>query len=391
MKDIVSYVEASGNAGFSSRPLNALDALVFSQLAYLPLEIAGADLGAVAISELPALLEGVSPQSPAEFMLRHQLRLMKAAADTRRFGPLVFSHFTDEIDPELGKQFSAVRVSLPRGMTLVAYRGTDLSLAGWMEDFRLAYESPVPAQRRAAEYLRLTAEDTQGSLTLCGHSKGGNLAVYAAAFCGGDIQGRLSRVYSFDAPGQAQGVLETPGYQAIRKRIRAFLPERSMVGVLLSQTRPFVVVACRHLGLLQHNPFHWRVAGGAFVKKPTLSSGSLFLDKSLNAWILAMTRDERRQMTEAVFTILQAPGEEGFDGLTEGWFSNLMTMWKAAALLPRNLKKAVWHSVILLMGGAMDTLAEDVRGLAAGVAQGIQQRFADLSLQGGDSAEEGGE
>lgn len=385
MSDISSYVQAFGNTGFSTRPLNALDALVFSQLVHLPLEAAGAGQEPVKIRRLPELLADIEPQMPAEFMLRHQLKLLRAAAPTRRFGPLMLSHFVDEVEPENNKQFSAMRVHLPRGETLLAFRGTDLSLAGWEEDFHISFDSPVPAQRRAASYLREAAEETTGRLTLCGHSKGGNLAVYAAAFCGDGIRPRIHRVYSFDAPGQAEGVLAMAEYRDIRRRIRAFLPERSLVGVLLSQTRPFTVVACDAFGLLQHNPFNWQIQGGAFVKRRSLSAQSRFLDKTLNSWIQAMTRQEREQMTRAVFDILQAPGEEGFDGLSENFFKNLLTMWKAAALLPKELRKAARRSTALLLDGAFDTLREDVKDLASGVAQTVQSRFRSLlSLAGQD-------
>lgn len=385
--DLVAYAENAGNAGFSSRPLNALDALVFSQLCYLPLELAGADRGPVLISQLPALLFGVEAEGPLLFMLRHQLRLMEAAAATRRFGPLSLFNFEDTVDEEEGTQFSAVSVALPRGQTLVAYRGTDLSLAGWEEDFRISYDSPVPAQRSAARYLNQAAEKSVGPLILCGHSKGGNLAVYAAAFCEEAAQARVTRVFSFDAPGQSPGVLGTAQYAKIRARVRAFLPERSVVGVLLSQTRPYTVVACPAFGLLQHNPFNWSIQGGAFVKRKTLSRRSLFLDKSLNRWIAAMSREEREQLTRAVFEVLYSPGLESFEELTEDWFSSVKDMWKAASGLPRTMKRAVRRGALLLLTGAAEVITEDV----AEKAKGLQQRFREfvaLEREEGEEEEE---
>lgn len=381
--DIVAYVENAGNAGFSSRPLNALDALVFSQLVYLPLELAGADAAPAALAGLPGFLAEVDAEGPLLFMLRHQLRLMEAAAGTRRFGPLALSRFVDEVDEEEGTQFAAMRVALPKGGTLVAFRGTDLSLAGWEEDFRIAYDSPVPAQRSAARYLAQTADDCPGDLYVCGHSKGGNLAVYAAAFCGEEAQTRVKRVFSFDAPGQTSGVMETGEYAAIRRRVRSFLPERSVVGVLLSQTRPYTVVACGAFGLLQHNPFNWRIEGGAFVKRKTLSRRSLFLDKSLNRWISAMTREEREQMTRAVFDVLYSPGLESFEELGEDWFSNVKAMWRAASQLPPHMKRAVRRCSLLLLTGAAEVITEDVREKA----QGLHRRFMDFVTLEGDGEE----
>lgn len=380
MNNILSYVASFGNTLFSTRPLNALDAMVFSQLVHLPLEVAGADCRAVLISDLPALLSQVAPRTKAEFMLPYYLELMQACATSRRYASTTLSDFVNEVEPENNKQFSAMRAFLPRGHQLIAFRGTDLSLAGWEEDFRISFESPVPAQRRAVSYVSAIAEKTPGPLTFSGHSKGGNLAVYAAAFCGEEVQARLHRVFSFDAPGQTEGVLKTQEYGRIRGRIRAFLPERSFVGLLLSQTRPFTVVACDIPGLMQHNPFNWQVSGGAFVKRPSLSAGSQFWDKALNTWLLAMTKQDREKLTRAIFDVLQAPGEEGFDGLSEGFLSNLMIMWKAAAQLPRDLRRAARRGIGLLLDGVKETIKGDALDLAQGVAQSARQRLRGLSL-----------
>ena len=376
--DIVAYVERSSGTGFSTRPLNALDALVFSQLVYLPLERTGAGQRAVPIQELPETLNYMELQSQPQFMTRHHLRLMRAAAESRRFGQVTLSHFVDEVDAAAVTQFSAVCASLPHGPTVVAYRGTDLSLAGWQENLRLSYDSPVPAQRRAVDYLRQRAQESANRLALCGHSKGGNLAVYAASFCGAEIQQRITRIFAFDAPGQHEGVLSTPEYQAIRRRIRSFLPERAVVGVLLEQTRPYTVVACRAFGLLQHNPYNWIIEGGAFKKRQSLSAGSLFLDKSLDAWVAAMTRDERQLLTEAIFSVLQSPGGDSFDDLSEDWLGNLRTMQQAADKLPRHVRQAMRRSLQLLLSGAAEVIAEDVRGRASGLVRGLQQRLREF-------------
>jgi hypothetical protein len=377
--DIVAYVERSSGTGFSTRPFNSLDALVFSQLAYLPLEMAGAGQRAVPIQELPETLNYMELQTqPPQFMTRHHLRLLRAAAGSRRFGPVTLSRFVDEVDAQAVTQFSAVCAALPRGLTVVSFRGTDLSLAGWQENLRLSYDSPVPAQRRAVDYLRQRARESADRLALCGHSKGGNLAVYAAAFCGDDIQQRITRVFAFDAPGQHEGVLSTPEYEAIRQRIRSFLPERAVVGVLLAQTRPYTVVACRAFGLLQHNPYNWLIEGGAFVKRKSLSAYSLILDKSLDAWVAAMTRDERRLLTEAIFSVLQSPGWDSFDELSRDWPGSLKTMQQAADKLPKPVRQAMRRSLQLLLSGAAEAIAGDVKGRAAGLIRGLQQRLRDI-------------
>ena len=43
-----------------------------------------------------------------------------------------------------------------------------------------------------------------------GHSKGGNLAVYSAVFCGEAVQNQLMRVYNNDGPGFRTSLLGLP-------------------------------------------------------------------------------------------------------------------------------------------------------------------------------------
>lgn len=390
MQTIMDYANSFGNTRFTTRGFQALDALVFSQLAYLPLEITGADKTSLPLSRVKVLLKDVQPQMPVEFMLRYQLEMLATIGDSRRFGALPLFDFVDVIEAENNLQFSATTFVLPGPLTVVAFRGTDLSLAGWQEDFHITFDSPVLAQRRAVDYLQHAAEKNPGHIMVCGHSKGGNLAVYAAAFCGEDIQDRIKRVFSFDAPGQTQGVLNTKEYQAIRKRIRTYLPQRTLVGVMLNQTRPYTVVACDAFGIHQHNPFHWQVEGGAFKKRKTLSAQSQFLDKTINGWIAAMSKEERKQLTQAVFTVLEAPGADGFDELSEGFMTNLKTMWGAAGLLPAAQKQLFRRAARLLVGGMVEVAAQDVKALATGVGQGLLQRFRSLVDGLRDEQEEDG-
>ena len=47
----------------------------------------------------------------------------------------------------------AITAELEDGTTFIVYRGTDSTLIGWREDFNMSFETPVPAQTAALEYL----------------------------------------------------------------------------------------------------------------------------------------------------------------------------------------------------------------------------------------------
>lgn len=57
----------------------------------------------------------------------------------------------------------------------------------------MAYQMPVPSQEEAVGYLEKTVPHDGRLIRIGGHSKGGNLAIYAAAMCYDRLKGELSQ------------------------------------------------------------------------------------------------------------------------------------------------------------------------------------------------------
>lgn len=100
-----------------------------------------------------------------------------------RFRDMKLSCFVDHLDVGKVEQFAALTIETGDGFFYLSFRGTDDTLAGWKEDFDLACMPEVPAQKKAVAYLTEVARQyPRQKLRLGGHSKGGNLAVYAGVF-----------------------------------------------------------------------------------------------------------------------------------------------------------------------------------------------------------------
>lgn len=205
-------------------------------------------------------------------------------------------------------QFAAVTFDLPDGTHYVAFRGTDSTIVGWREDFNMAFESPVPAQSAAVKYLTEAAALTSGPLILGGHSKGGNLAVYAAAHADPMLQSRIRTVYSFDGPGLDDATMASEGYANIARRIRSFVPQQSVVGLLLTYHPEYTVVKSDGIGLLQHDSFTWQVLGTDFIAVTELDVGSQLVDHTVHEWLSKVTPDKRKIFIDTIFDILEATG-----------------------------------------------------------------------------------
>ena len=234
MPDIFDYIKWRGDLSFHSDPPNEVDALVFSGLAYicygavLPADISPRLTLREAAREVLAM-----PDLLSRSQIKNDRELLKAASESERFGSCILTHYVDRIIPEEETQFAAVTFLLDDGSAFLAFRGTDDSLTGWKEDFNMSFLESVPAQRMAVEYVESFVQSHALPLRLAGHSKGGNLAVYAGARVAEKTQSCILRVYNNDGPGFGPHMMTDEGYLRIIPKIRTLVPQSSVIGMLL--------------------------------------------------------------------------------------------------------------------------------------------------------------
>ena len=235
-----------------------------------------------------------------------------------RFADVMLSGFRLHISDEEGIQFAALTVRMPGGKHYVTFRGTDDTLVGWRENFMLTIETPVPAQKEAAEYLRWAAENYPGQLVVAGHSKGGNLAVYAASVAEEEIQSRIGKILNLDGPGFMPEFLENPGYRRIRGKIRTVVPQHTMVSSLLFRDSEIAVVKSNAQFLSAHNGFTWEVDGrGNFVRMGDRSPASKAFDQAMKTVLESMSVQERADFIDQMFGTLAAGGAATITDVTD--------------------------------------------------------------------------
>lgn len=278
-------------------PFGAIDNLIFAEMSYCDFSCATAQMPG-RLSALRAHLAGGVKQPDDE--------LLNRLASSARYEDVVAYHFVDHFDPVQTLQFAAVTFLLPDGTAYVSFRGTDSTLVGWKEDFNLAFATPVPAQLEAVRYLKQVADVLACPLRVGGHSKGGNLAVYAAAFVGEDVQERILNVFNNDGPGHDLATLESAGYKRIEKRLQTFIPKSSVIGMLLEHGDDYRIVDSDAHGLWQHNPYSWQVSGEDFVYFQHTTASSDCMNESIRQWLNHMDVEKRRHFTDTVYEVLAA-------------------------------------------------------------------------------------
>ena len=305
MGNLLDYLSWRGDLSLGQVPFGPVDALALSALAYIPFD------GLVGAAERPvplgqAALDWLALPPPRRGQRRRdsELELLRALAGSPRFSGMGLCCCADRFLPQEETQFAALAVLLGDGSAFLSFRGTDGTLVGWKEDFNLSFLNVIPAQRASAAYIEAFSASFPGPMILGGHSKGGNLAVAGASMCPMAARDRIRTVYAFDSPGFTDYLLAQPGYQELRTRIRSFVPQSSVVGLLLDHEEPLAVVRSGQEGLFQHDLYSWQVAGPGFVLAEEITPGSRMLDRSLKNWLAGLTPRQRETVADTLYELL---------------------------------------------------------------------------------------
>ena len=324
MSDMFDYLEWRGDLSFQQAPLNMVDNLLFSCMAYVVLhDIVGGMHNGDSKTIAEAAMEFAALTEEAKNLRdENDEKIFMAMAETERFGNLYLSYHVQQTDLNAEKQFAAITVALDDGSHFVAYRGTDYSVIGWKEDFNMTFVSGVPAQLEAVKYLNMVAERTTGPLYVGGHSKGGNLAIYAAAFCEPQVQQRIVAIYNNDGPGFLEDVIASDGYQAICDRIYTYVPQTSFFGLALEHEEEFIVIESTERFLMQHDPYSWSVKGAEFVYLEEVTPSGKFLDQTVRGWLAGLSAEQRERFVDAVYELLAHKDVHTLQGTAKYWLAN---------------------------------------------------------------------
>lgn len=255
--------------------LSPADALALSCLVYV-------DFHALPGPRSPrgCLLREVAQASSIPSLYRYSLvshsdrQLLEAAGASVRFGGLRVRDAVTRLTSRPLAQFGAVTLIDEAGATYVVFRGTDASAVGWAEDARFGLDFPTDSQQWAANYLTYAASRAKGPIVVAGHSKGANLALYAAA---ATTPPALERVYAFDPVGFPASVVDDGFFESIDGLMRIYVTAGSWVSPLLPLPAPATVVTSSWPGPLSHNPYAWHAQGPLLAPdhRPASRSGVL--------------------------------------------------------------------------------------------------------------------
>ncbi len=348
--NIIDYLKEYADVSLKDEPMNDVDSLVLCQFAYLKFD---GLVPAVTENARPVSLQQLYEHPDYEKLYgderyeKNNRALFEAMLKCARFCNMKLNCYINIIEnqADFETQFSAVTFLLEDGTMYVAYRGTDENIVGWKEDFNMAFLSPVPGQEFAVKYLNMVTKQLPRDFYIGGHSKGGNLAVYAAMNCFPQAQQRILKIYSMDGPGFRPEVLEKCDFGRIEERTCKILPHSSLVGMLFEKDIRYQVVESRTFGLAQHNPFTWLVQDGRFVTVSDIYETRRFMDNTLNEWILSLDERSLRTFVDTLFQILSASESDNLIDFTANLKRSMTGVLGAMKGLDEDTQKALKQTV----------------------------------------------
>lgn len=355
MANLLDYLDWRGDLPLSRDPFNEVDNLILAELSFVDFGgiVPGPGAGAaVSLGEAAAAYFAKTEGRPIDMgvLVPNQIpEMLRRMAAAPRFRDMQLSGFVDHLDTEKAEQFAALTIVCGDGALYLSFRGTDDTLAGWKEDFYLSCMREVPAQKKAVEYTETMARQyPRVKLRLGGHSKGGNLAVWAGVFCPLAVQRRIRSVWSNDGPGFHDEILSLPQHVRLEERIHTIVPRSSVVGMLLEHEEDYTVVDSSQQGLMQHDGFSWAVKGPGFVRLHSVTRQAQLCDQELRSWVQGLSETQREQFIDSAFQVLEASGAKTLTDLKADSFKAVGAIVRALKDLDKETRDALLKFMSIL-------------------------------------------
>jgi hypothetical protein len=303
MGSIIDYMNWRGDLTFETDPFNEADNLILNDVTYAHMENYVRPEERITLGE--AAKRYLAGTNDPAFTLG--VDSINNIGKTKRFKDIVFYDLEAEVRP--GCQFGAVTYELPNDTEYIVFRGTDESIEGWREDFETSYHETA-GQTLSYAYLERHIKENGKRYIVGGHSKGGNLAMYASMMLSDEKQDLIEKIYNFDGPGIAPEMLDREKFNRIRSKIVKYVPEYSVVGQLFKLKLKEIIVKSDAKGLLQHNPTKWQIMRNEFVKTDKLDDDCVLINRIFADWIKSTNMKERISFTKVFFDQLKADGGE---------------------------------------------------------------------------------
>lgn len=300
MANLIEYIQLRGDITLKDDNINEVDKIILTRISYLPFK--------EIILEKKDTIETISNKmkelSLDKFIWKADKKFIIELGKSKRFKDLKVTDYKEILDLDAEKQFAAVTIWLPYRLKYISFRGTDMSLIGWKEDFNMSFMKNIPSQKEAVKYLNTIGKRYFTNIIIGGHSKGGNIAVYSAIFCKNRIKRKILEIINADGPGFDKTIIASKNFLKISKKIKTYIPQSSIIGRLLEHDEECEIIHSTEKGLMQHDMFSWQIEGKKMKRVEKLTNESKFVNKVVRDWLQNTTPKQRENFVNIIYDVL---------------------------------------------------------------------------------------
>ena len=379
MPGVKEYIETNGGVSFCDVPFGDADNLLFCQIFYMPFERVVSESFAEPVPFPQACDEVFAARGYQHKKLGLMIpadgshNIMRMAVQPR-FSEMKIVGVKEALSANPAVQFGAGTFLLPDGTMVIVYRGTDDTILGWKEDLDIFARKEIPSYQMALDYLEKAAAAFDRPIILCGHSKGGHLALYAAVHTTDAIRDRIHTIYNNDGPGYYDyRLFHTKEYSDLLPRYRHLVPHSSFVGMLLAHDYDYTTVTSNlPLGPLQHDLKSWQIVNGKLQTRPDVDLLAKITDVALSD-IVSRVSDAQGAVVDAVANkLIEATGQVTLTGLTQHIGSAVggaVKAWKAVEPQAKETFKSAFAGAGKIMVNTVKNIKAETRPAAAKAAE----------------------
>lgn len=354
MPNINDYIKYRGDLTLKKDDINEIDKIIFSRISYLPFK----DIVFKKIETIEDISYKMKDLSLDKFIWKDDKQFIINLGQTNRYKDLKISDYKESMDIEAEKQFAAITIWLPKKLKYISFRGTDMSLVGWKEDFNMSFMQNIPSQKEAVNYLNEIGKKYRNKLIIGGHSKGGNIAVYASIFCNEKIKRRIIEIINADGPGFDETVTKNEGYMKIMEKVNTYIPQSSIIGRLLEHEDNYEIIYSTQKGIMQHDIYSWQLDGTSLVRIQKLTEDSQLVNKVVRSWLKDTTQEQRENFINIIYDILVSTQVENVNEFGIDTIKKITKIVKSYKDIDKEDKKEIEVMIKLLIKSTINAIKD---------------------------------
>ena len=347
MANVMDYIKKYGDISFCDMPFGEADNVALCGMYYMPFDKVVSDsfedepVDYKTASDEIFELRGRKHTPVGLVLLKNISEQMVLMSKYKRFQEMKVVAAVRVYEKAPAVQFEAATFLLPDGKIVVLFKGTDDTLTGWKEDFDILTKKGIPSNRLSIEYLEKAAKNFDGNIIVCGHSKGGFIAQYAALYSSKEVRDRIEVVYNDDGPGfWDYSYLESETYAEMLPKYRHFVPQSSFIGMMLAHDNDYEIIKSNQiLGPLQHDLNSWQFSGKKLVRAEELTDMGKMNDGVLRDLVGGLDDESEKVLDTVLDKVLLGVNQTGLLDVKKNFVPALKGGVEAWRSLDRDTQK----------------------------------------------------